>query len=120
MKLKLISLILSGVLLTAQAQTTKPTDSSSDPKAGICGAVLVIGCLAIGTTFIVWAMNKTDGRNCCVGPCTLILEEDSYNNLWNSIATNHIDAVCHTNKFEVFCKVMDTSNHRYRVKIIKE
>lgn len=133
MKTKLVvSLLLCISLLAAQAQTNLPAKppSSDDvkeelykaAKGGLCEAVLVIGCLAVAGTFVVWAMNRSSRANqtCCVGPCTLVLEEDSFNNIWIPIATNRIEEVCHTNKFEVFRQVMDFNNHRYKVKILKE
>lgn len=99
--------------LPASAQTNSVP---AEPKAGICDAALVIGCLALAGTFVIWAMNGSR-RGCCVGPARLVLWSDEYNGLWIPIATNDIGQVCHTNKFDVFRERMGEEGHRYQVKV---
>jgi hypothetical protein len=114
-------MLLCISILAAQAQAIPPPvkPPSDDPKMGLCEAALVLSCLAIGVTFVVWAMNKSDGRDCCIGPCTLILERDNYSGMWTPVATNYIDKVCHTNKFEVFRVEMENrAGYRFRVKVV--
>lgn len=110
----IIAIALAAFILAPAPQAQAQTN---DQNGSLCGAALILSAIAFAGVLIVYANNNST-RNCCVGPADLVLQQDNYNGVWLNIATNHIPATCHTNKWEVFRERMDGTGCRYRVKII--
>lgn len=107
-----LSIVLALAVLAVQPSRA---EEANEPKAGLCEAAFVLGCLAAAGWLVFYVANKSK-EPCCIGPGVVVLERDPYAGQWEAVATNRIPVMCRTNAVEVFRASMTEAGYRYRAK----